>query len=204
MKILIITPLYPPDLASHAPYTKELATRLSKNHEVSILTYNHIPEAIPHVDIYAISKKLPTLIRIIYFTVALMRRARTYDIIYAQNGPSIELPLILTSYVTHTPIILRLGDAAALNAAKVHKSTARILTHSSSCAQTLVTHPDTSDEHLTFLSKKTPLISCTRPLSRPEISALHPSTHEIHANFDRYEKSWHDHITCLMEIFKNL
>ena len=68
MKILIVTPLYPPDIAGHSAYVKELALRLREAHTVTILAYNHIPEKIEGVNIITIQKHLPTLVRLFLCT----------------------------------------------------------------------------------------------------------------------------------------
>ncbi len=110
MRILLVTPLYPPDIKEPAPYVKELANRLSVNHAVTVLAYNHLPEAITGVQIITIEKSDVLLVRLVRFFQALRDLARDADVLYMQNGPSVELPILLLSLFVRKPIYLRLGD----------------------------------------------------------------------------------------------
>ena len=47
MTLVLASPLYPPDLAEPAPYTKELARRLSTTHTVIVVAYGRLPEKVP-------------------------------------------------------------------------------------------------------------------------------------------------------------
>lgn len=110
MKIVLATPLYPPDIAEPAPYVKELARRLSKSHRVTVVAYGRLPERIPGVAIIAIDKRRPLPLRLLSFWSALRRAGRDADVVYAENGSSVELPLIFTA---GTPCILHIGDRRA-------------------------------------------------------------------------------------------
>jgi len=113
MKIVLATPLYPPDIAEPAPYVKELATRLASSHEVVVVTYGRLPEQIPGVRIVSVDKRRPLPLRLLSYTAALLRAARGADVIYAQNGPSVELPLVIVLRIVRAPLVMRMGDAAA-------------------------------------------------------------------------------------------
>jgi hypothetical protein len=109
MRILIATPLYPPEVAPAAAYAKELARRLSEQHQVMVLAYAHLPEALADVRMISIEKRQPRLARLRAFRRALVREARETDAIIAINGASVELPLI----VARGPFVLCIADAAA-------------------------------------------------------------------------------------------
>ena len=113
MRILIGSPLYPPDLAQPAPYVKELAERLSRDHSVHLVVYGEIPEKIPKVIIDSVSKKKPLFQRIFSYTKILLEKARSADVLYIQNGASVELPTLLVSFVTKTPVFLGISDMSA-------------------------------------------------------------------------------------------
>ena len=114
MKILIVSPLYAPDIAPTATYTKELATRLSSKHSVTVATYGHLPEQIHGVKIEVSNKNRPLPVRLINFFLLLKKEIKDADIIYTENGASVELPLGLLSIIYKKPILLHNGDEAAL------------------------------------------------------------------------------------------
>lgn len=113
MKIVLATPLYPPDIAEPAPYVKELAKRLSTRHEVTIVAYAHLPEQVPGVRIVAVQKRHMLPVRLFFYMLALWRVARTTDILYIQNGASVELPAVLVKFFLPVPLFIRIGDSAA-------------------------------------------------------------------------------------------
>ncbi len=120
MHIVIATPLYPPDIENPAPYVKELAGRLINNHEITIVTYGHLPEQVQGVNIITVRKNIPLLFRLFAYGKALRRVTKNADIIYAENGPSVELPISLVSLVTRVPLVVHVGDKLAHKHASSH------------------------------------------------------------------------------------
>src|SRR5438105_15127744 len=108
MKIVLASPLYPPDIAQPAPYIKELAMRLRARHSVALVVYGELPEKVDGVKIVSVSKRLPLIIRLIKFMFALARACADADVIYAENGASIELPLALVRYFTHARVLIHI------------------------------------------------------------------------------------------------
>ena len=168
MKIVLATPLYPPDTALPALYIKELARRLSTTHEVSIVAYTHLPEQIPAVRVTAVSKRQPVPIRLLRFAFALLTEAREAEHVYALNGPSVELPLLLVSLFTRTPFTLILGDTPAYE-------------RSMGSGLYAVIHR--------LLRSRAHRVIDALPLPRPEVLPFEepPSTKE-------YETSWKEHL----------
>jgi hypothetical protein len=109
MRILIATPLYPPEVADAAAYAKELARRLAEHHDVTVAAYAHLPEELPGVKVIAVEKRQPRFGRLAAFRKALTRAAREADAVIAINGASVELPLLSTSI----PFVFCLADHAA-------------------------------------------------------------------------------------------
>jgi len=120
MRIVLATPLYPPDIASPASYIKELAKRLAGKHEVVIVAYAHIPEEVPGVHIIAVDKRRPLPVRLVAFVFALAKAARSADAIFAENGASVELPAGIVARFARAPLILHESDAAARQYAASH------------------------------------------------------------------------------------
>ncbi len=201
MKILIATPLYPPDIAGHAPYVKELASRLKNMHEVTIVAYNHIPERIDGVHIIVVEKQLPLPVRIIKYAYMLFIAARRADVVYLQNGASTELPMILISHLTSTPFTLRLGDEVPLCYAEKN-IWHRLLLHAALwSARKVIVHTKTSVcLHTLKMSEglKNKMIDVARPLIRPEVL---PFQGYPLASFEEYESSWVQHVNKLNTLF---
>ena len=113
MKILIATPLYPPEIADAALYAKELARRLSARHEVTVITYAHLPEPLPSVKNLTIDKRQSRLARLRAFRNVFATAARDADAIIMINGVSVELPLLLIARPHKTPLVFCAADRAA-------------------------------------------------------------------------------------------
>ncbi len=177
MKIVLATPLYPPDTAESALYVKELAGRLSKSHQVVIVTYGRLPEKIPGVSIVAIDKRQPIFSRLSAFTRALLKEVRGADLLYVLNGASVEFPAFVVRLLSSKPLLFCIADTRAHQNAKHHISRHVLERIISSHAKHVV-----SDI----------------PPSRPEILPLeaYPT-----AAFEAYEASWRVHIDTLHELF---
>jgi hypothetical protein len=197
MRILLVTPLYPPDIAELAPYVKELATRLAPTHTVTILTYGHLPEVIAGVAINAIEKSSILPVRLFRFLIALKKHAEHTDVIYTQNGPSVELPILLFSFISHMPLYLRIGDRVSLKNSLRHTVLKKLLMHTMRRARTVFIHR--SDDGADALVETCSHIhSMLRPDSRPEILPFAEFPKEA---FTCFEKSWDTHVTELTTRF---
>lgn len=177
MKIALATSLYPPDIAPVASYVKALASRLSKTHEVTVITYGHVPEKVPGVRIVAIEKRHLIPLRLFLYTFALWRESLRAHLIFMQNGASVELPALIVSFLTRTPIFFRFGDTAAHEWA--HKNTFRRLIEN-------------------FALKRSRLITLDDPLPRPEILPFDPPPV---AALAAHKSSWEKHTHVLLELF---
>lgn len=175
MRILIATPLYPPDIAPSAPYVKELALRLSNHHNVTVLAYGHIPETIPNVHIVTVSKRAPLPVRILRFAKELFQNARNTDVLIIENGPSVEFPFLLAGLFIRRKKMFSMSDIVAESRAR--GSFLYGILHR--LAQDLA--------HV--------IMDVTAfPLPRPEIHPFKPYPQE---EFDAYETSWKKHITLI-------
>ena len=179
MKIVLASPLYPPDIAEPAPYVKELARRLSRDHKVTIVTYGKIPETVAGVEIICIRKQSPLPLRIISFTFALLRQVMKADILFAENGASVELPVGIVSLLTGKPMVTHIGDPLAQKYAHKH-GTHRVLER--------------------FAQLRAKEVSSKNPLPRPEILPFKPHpTHEL----SNYEQSWKNHMQHIEKLLSH-
>jgi hypothetical protein len=172
MKISIATPLFPPDIENPAPYIKELASRLAQNHEVYVLLYGHLPEAVAGVQMSCVDKRQHLLMRLISFTRALLSITRHGDVLIVENGPSVELPLLIVTLVSRIPYILLVGDPRAEQRAQ--RRMYRWL------AQTV--------------QKRASTVLKDFPPVRPELLPLEPHPTQALAT---YERAWHEHCETL-------
>lgn len=177
MKIVLLSSLYPPDIAEPAPYVKELAKRLSVEHEVIVVVYSNFPEKINGVRIVAVSKRRPLLIRLVVYFFALLRATRGADILYAENGASVELPAGVAAFFLRRPLVIRIGDTAAHERAKNRPFLRAIERFAFARARAVVGY---------------------EPLVKPEILPFEPYPD---AALSSYEEEWKRHIETLEKIF---
>ena len=124
MKIILATPLYPPEIGGPATYTKELAELLKSDHEITIVAFASTSEKVPGTKLVTVSKRRLLPIRLIKFTWALWREARQADVIYVQNAVAAGLPALIAGKLSHTPIVLKfVGDEAWERATQLRQTT---------------------------------------------------------------------------------
>lgn len=101
MKLLIATPLYPPDDGGPATYAKLLETALPpKGIEVSVVSFSLFRQAKKGISHFK-------------FTKALFTAASTTDYILTLDPVSVGLPALVVSYLKRKPLILKMvGDYA--------------------------------------------------------------------------------------------
>lgn len=179
MRIVLASPLYPPEIAEPAPYVKELAKRLSKLHSVTVVTYATVPEEVEGVQIIATSKYAPLVVRLVRYFIALIRTIKRADILYAENGASVELPVYIASLFFHIPIVMHLGDKAAHSYAQKNGLYRLIERLANSSAK------DTIND---------------MPLPRPEIMPFEDMPAEA---ITAYEHSWDEHVGKLNALFSS-
>lgn len=177
MKVVLATPLYPPEIVPPAPYVKELAKRLARLHDVTIVAYARLPEKVPGARIIGVNKRRPLPLRLLSYFFALLGAARRADIIYAMNGASVELPATLVTFITGRPLVFHIGDTAAHERVKRSRLLRAI-------------------ERLAFSRAKE--IVTDAPAARPEILPFEPYPADAVA---AYERSWEAHLRALEGAF---
>lgn len=111
MRIVLATPLYPPEIAPAAVYSKELVRRLAvAGHTVTVLAYTHLPEQVQGVTVIVIDKHKPRLARLRAFRKTLAKTVNKSDAVIVINGLSTEVPILFTSLPR---TILCIGDKTA-------------------------------------------------------------------------------------------
>jgi len=106
MRIVIATPLFPPELGSPAEYVSSLAHILKSEHTVTIVTYANHFEPIEGVLIVPVSKSHTLPVRLLLYTRALIQYTRHADVLYVQRAAASGLPAILASWFTRVPVVV--------------------------------------------------------------------------------------------------
>ena len=97
MKIILATPIYPPEIGGPAIYTQKLKEGLEKRgHSVKIVSYQGF-------------KKYPQPLRIFLYFLALFKSAKECDFIYAFNLISCGLPACCVSKIAKKQFFVRIG-----------------------------------------------------------------------------------------------
>jgi glycosyltransferase involved in cell wall biosynthesis len=101
MKVLIATPLYPPDIGGPATYAKILGDELpARNISIKIISYGgvrHLPKGIAHF----------------FYFVKLLRAIPGHDIVFALDPVSVGLPAFLAAQCWRKKFVVRIaGDYA--------------------------------------------------------------------------------------------
>jgi glycosyltransferase involved in cell wall biosynthesis len=124
MKIIIATPLYPPEIAPSAAYIKQTALKLSDKHEVVIVAYASTAEKVPKTTLITVSKRRPLPVRLVEYVFSLFRASSGADVIYAQNAVAAGLPAIIVGYLRNIPVVLNFAiDEAWERATQMHLTT---------------------------------------------------------------------------------
>jgi hypothetical protein len=175
MRILVLAPLFPPDVSAPALYAKELVTRLSSTHGVTCLHYGQLPEQAGQARLVSIHKNVATPIRLIAFLRALWSQ-RHADVLVTLNGPSVELPTILLRPFLSRPRIYIEHDRNAI--ARTHFF-GRLLRHRMKIMASHTVVP-------------TPIL-----LERPVLHPFDTTSHQARSN---YAAAWDTHVAAIMSL----
>jgi glycosyltransferase involved in cell wall biosynthesis len=123
MKIVVATPIYPPEIGGPATYTKELCDRLHGEHELIVVTYTDNREVFPGTKLLAVSKRRPLPVRLVKYFWAIWHAAKGADVIYVQNAMAAGLPVALVAKLRRKPFVLKFVGDEAWERASQHKYT---------------------------------------------------------------------------------
>ena len=121
MKILVATPIYPPEIGGPATYAKELAKHLHEKHNITIVAYTDVRGPFPGTKLIAVSKKQPLPVRLVKFFLAVWKASQWCDLIYVQNAMAAGLPVALVSIFRKKPFVLKFVGDEAWERATQHK-----------------------------------------------------------------------------------
>jgi hypothetical protein len=176
MKILILSPLFPPDTAFSAVYTKELTRRLGAENEVTTILFGRLPESVSGVTLQSIDKLSTPLVRTWRLLRILPKLIKTHDVLLIQNGPSVELACALVLQFTKRKTILMESDRLAL-----------VRTKKNTLLNTL--HRQLMKQVDAVYTEQEPW-----PIEKP---LIHPLKILSDIELTSWEKSWHTHLAAL-------
>ncbi|MBI2618399.1 glycosyltransferase family 4 protein [Candidatus Kaiserbacteria bacterium] len=112
MKILLATPLYPPDIGGPATYSTLLALELpQRGYNIEVVSFGEV-------------KHLPKIISHAVYFFKVLRKGKDADIIYALDPVSVGLPAALASFFLKKRFFVRIaGDYAWEQASYTHRIT---------------------------------------------------------------------------------
>ena len=101
MRVLIATPLYPPDPGGPATYAKTLEEALpSAGIDVSLVAFGRV-------------RRYPKVVRHFLYLLLLLREGRDADLLYALDPVSVGVPAALAAWMLRKPFVLKVvGDYA--------------------------------------------------------------------------------------------
>jgi len=118
MKIIVATPLFPPEIEAIASYSKDIARHLKDKYQVQILTYAGQIEAVEGLEIFTINKRQLIFFRIWQYFIKLLKLAKQADLIYVQNSVAVSLPAILVKIITGKKVIINFIEDEAWKRAR--------------------------------------------------------------------------------------
>lgn len=118
VKIIIASPLFPPEIEDIAIYTKNLAEHLKEKHQVQILAYAGNFEKISGVEIFTVDKKEAIFFRIFNYFIKLKQLAEKADVIYVDNSVASALPAILVKILYSKVVVVNFFEDEALKRAR--------------------------------------------------------------------------------------
>jgi len=118
MKIILATPLFPPETEEIALYSKRFAEGVkiasSGDHSAAVVAYSDFPESVPEVEIISVSKQLMLPVRLVRYFFALRKAATKADVLYVQNSLASGFPAIIVRKMTHIPVIIYFAEDEVL------------------------------------------------------------------------------------------
>lgn len=126
MKIIITTPLYPPEIGDIAIYSEQLAKKLSLLHSVSLITYSNHPLHNSGFNLFYAEKNKNILERLLKYFKILIKETDKNDVIILQTGIGAALPAFIVSRLKNKRIIFRFFEDESLERKKIHTNSIKI------------------------------------------------------------------------------
>ena len=121
MKILITTPIFPPEIGGPATYTLEVSRRLKeRGHQIRVVTFTDSKPEIKDLEVLPVRlnyRILGTILRQTRLFFTILRAARGTELIYAQGPVVVGLCSLIVGKLLRKPVVVKfVGDIAWENA----------------------------------------------------------------------------------------
>lgn len=112
MKILIVSPIFPPEIGGPATYVTELASRLKKGHQITIITFcSKVPQTISGCRLIYIPTQASAFGRQYRLFKSILMESFRHQLIYSQGSFVVGLASCLASKLSRKPLIIKfVGD----------------------------------------------------------------------------------------------
>ncbi|NQT04791.1 MAG: glycosyltransferase family 4 protein [Dehalococcoidia bacterium] len=116
MKILISTPIFPPEIGGPATYTMEVAQRLQeRGHEIRIVAFTDVKPQVENLEVIPVRIRYPilgTFLRQTKFFFTLLSSVKSMDLIYLQDPVVVGVASLLVGKLVRKPLVLKfVGDS---------------------------------------------------------------------------------------------
>lgn len=113
MKIVLATPIFPPESGGPGTYTCAIAERLSPKHDIVIVTYGDNPTLFTFGRVVAVKASANILLRWLRYTYILWKEMGSADVVYAQNAMASGFPAVIAGQLRAKPVVIKMvGDEA--------------------------------------------------------------------------------------------
>ena len=128
MKILITTPIFPPEIGGPATYTLEVSRRLKeRGHQIRVVTFADSKPEIEDLEVLPVRlnyRILGTIVRQARLFFTILRATRGTELIYSQGPVVVGLCSLTVGKLLRKPVIVKfVGDIAWENAFNQGKTT---------------------------------------------------------------------------------
>lgn len=115
MKVLVCTPIFPPEIGGPATYTVEVSRRLQeRGHKIRIVAFTDEKPQISNLEVISVRiqyKMLGTLLRQIRLFLKLLSAVEDMDLIYLQDPMVVGVASLLVGKLVRKPLVLKfVGD----------------------------------------------------------------------------------------------
>jgi glycosyltransferase involved in cell wall biosynthesis len=131
MKILITTPIFPPEIGGPATYSLEVSRRLkARGHTVRIVTFADFSPDVEDLEIVAVRMSYPvlgSLLRQSRLFATMLRATRNMELIYAQGPVVVGLCSLIVGKLMRKPVVVKFVGDVAWEGAMNRGETAKLL-----------------------------------------------------------------------------
>jgi glycosyltransferase involved in cell wall biosynthesis len=111
MKLLIVTPIFPPEIGGPATYVHELCERLHSKHYIDVVTFGNTAQKVKGVSIKNVKLKNGPFGRQFNLLKAILNKSKDVDLIYSQGPFVVGLMSYVVSRIRRKPLAIKfVGD----------------------------------------------------------------------------------------------